>query len=281
MSVQNVTDPMLLDSTGQRILTALQGIKDAVQPTNVYLDLAVSLPSSGWSNSSPYVYTWTSAYVTPECAIDVHFGEGAENILVDYLEFEKVSGGVKFTAPVKPTVNIPVIVRILNADAESITSVSATMVSTSAVSGQSNVEQALSNVDSRTTTNSQAIATINSNLTSKMSELRGDWNTPTTASSNTYATVKTIDIRNISTSLKVLFVRAIYYSGQPSGIKIGTRTTYGSGNFSYVRTFEPSNYTEIEGGTFVVFASDVEEVEIQQKFSSSNGIGYGQYLLCY
>ena len=160
-----VTSPIVLDSTGQDIASKLntmnsklEAIKNAVQPTNIYLDLELSIPTTAWSSSSPYTYTWSSAYITPECDIEVEFGDGAENVEMTYLEFEKVSGGVKFTVPSKPLSAVPVVIRVINADAEYIASVSATMVSTSAIPGQSNVEQALSNVDSR-------ITTLNSNLT--------------------------------------------------------------------------------------------------------------------
>mgnify|MGYP007013875425 CR=1 FL=1 len=168
MSVQSVTAPMMLDTTGQALVTALNNLTAATQPTNVYVDILFAIPSSGWTNSSPYTYTWTSSQVTAECAVEVYFSTGSNTTTIPYLEYEKVSGGVKFTAPSKPSENIPVIIRILNADAEFAANVTADAVSTSAVYGASNVEQALSSVDTKIGNNSQAITALNSNIISKI-----------------------------------------------------------------------------------------------------------------
>jgi len=164
MAVQTVTDPMLLDSTGQLILSALGDIAEAVQPTNVYLDLSVSIPVNGWSNTIPHTYTWTNEHVSDECGIEWWYGDGAEDIELDYMSAEKVAGGVKFTSDEVPGGAVPVVIRIINAKAESATDLDATEVSTSAVSGVSNVEQALSNVDGRVTTNASGISTLNTSL---------------------------------------------------------------------------------------------------------------------
>lgn len=143
MPTTTVTDPIILDSTGQSILTAINNLTEAVQPTNVCVDISTSLPASGWSSSAPYIQTWTNNKVTDECAVKVEFPSDATGTGITYLEFEKVAGGVKFTAPSKPSVAIPVIVHIINAEAESVTSISGDMVSTNVVSGASNVDQAL------------------------------------------------------------------------------------------------------------------------------------------
>ena len=143
----------VLDTTVARIADALE---DMV-PSNVCVDISTSLPANGWSNSAPYTQDWMNNKVTDECGVKVEFPTEAANTGVTYLEYEKVAGGVKFTAPIKPTVAIPVIVHIINAEAESITSISADMVSTSAVSGAANVDEALSEHE-------QDISTLNSNL---------------------------------------------------------------------------------------------------------------------
>lgn len=126
----------------------VENLIEAIQPTNVYVDLPVSIPTSGWSNSSPYVYTYTNSKITAECGIEVDFLANSENADVMYLEYEKVAGGVQFTAPKKPTVAIPVNIRVINADAEAFESISADMVSTNAVPGAANAEQALSTLNS-------------------------------------------------------------------------------------------------------------------------------------
>ena len=160
MAMLPVTDPFILDSTGQQILSALQDIAEATQPTNVYIDLEVTLPASGWSNETPSSYTWTSEQVTTECAVEVYFANGSENVLTPYIQYEKGSQSVVFTSPAKPNANIPVIIRIINAKADSINNITDEMVSTSTTSGASNVKQALTMINSN-------ISTLNSKLTKK------------------------------------------------------------------------------------------------------------------
>ena len=141
MATQNITDPILLDSTGQQILTAIQDIAEAVQPTNVYVDIAATLSASEWSSATPSVYTWTNSKVTGECAVEVFFATGASNAPTPYIEYEKGVGSVIFYAPTgKPTVDLPVVIRIINAEAEIASDIDADMVATDAISGASNVQ---------------------------------------------------------------------------------------------------------------------------------------------
>ena len=137
----------VLDSTVERIAEAVE----ALAPSNVCVDISTALPANGWSNSAPYTQDWMNNKVTDECGVKVEFLGQASNTGVMYLEAEKIAGGVRFTAPVKPTVALPVIVHIINAEAESITDISADMVSTSAVSGAANVDEALTSLNSKFT----------------------------------------------------------------------------------------------------------------------------------
>ena len=147
MAIQQVTDPMMLDSTGQDIVQKLELIKQAVQPTNACIDVDVSLPTTGWTGNGPYTYTYNNAHISTGCKVKVNFLETESTSGgVLYLEYEKIVGGVQFTAQSVPTDPIPVRIHILNADAESIMATTADEVSTNAVAGASNVEQALSAV---------------------------------------------------------------------------------------------------------------------------------------
>ena len=151
MATQEVTDPVVLDATLQATNVLLGQIKDKVQPVNVCFDLDYTIPSSGWSNSSPYIHTYSNNKITTECAISVSFLEGQSSANPLYLDCEKVTNGVRFTAPVKPSVDIPVRIHVINAEADSITSINADMVSTNAISGSSNVQQALGSLNSHIT----------------------------------------------------------------------------------------------------------------------------------
>ena len=146
MSVQQYTDPVILDSTGLSIVQKLDQIKDAVQPTNPCLDIDITIPASGWSSTAPYIYTYSNAHITTGCAVEVNYLESENADTVLYLEYEKVNGGVRFEAPTKPSAGIPVRIHIMNADATSVLSITADEVSTDAVSGTSNVEDALSSL---------------------------------------------------------------------------------------------------------------------------------------
>ena len=146
MSVQQYTDPVILDSTGLSIVQKLDQIKDAVQPTNPCLDIDITIPASGWSSTAPYTYTYSNAHITTGCAVEVNYLESENADTVLYLEYEKVNGGVRFEAPTKPSAGIPVRIHIMNADATSVLSITADEVSTDAVSGTSNVEDALSSL---------------------------------------------------------------------------------------------------------------------------------------
>ena len=143
MALEKITNPPVLDTTGQNIVSKLDQIKDAVQPINPCLDIDISIPANGWSSSSPYTYTYSNNHISSGCSVKVDFLEGAQSTKVLYLEFEKVVNGVRFTSATKPTTAIPVRLHILNADATSAMSTTADEVSTSAVSGSANVEDAL------------------------------------------------------------------------------------------------------------------------------------------
>lgn len=156
--IVEVTEPIALDSTLQSLVTAVQDLSEAVAPSNAYVDIAATLSVSGWSNATPSVYTWTDNKVTGSCGIQVFFANGAENNPTPYLDYEKGVGSVILYAPSKPTSDVPVVFRIINADAEIASNIDATMVSTDAISGSSNVQQALGSVNS-------SISALNSKIT--------------------------------------------------------------------------------------------------------------------
>lgn len=132
------------------IADKLDEMIEVLQPTNACTDIDISIPSSGWSSSSPYQYTYLNSKITDGCSIKTNFLEGNTDAVL-YLESEKVTGGVRFTAPTKPTTSISVRIHVLNADATSTSSIDATEVSTNVISGSSNVAQALTSINNHTT----------------------------------------------------------------------------------------------------------------------------------
>lgn len=150
----------VLDETGQDMAAAIRELKSVIQPTNVCVDLDVSLEVSGWSNSAPYVYNWMNNKVTTECAVKVNYLEGAEDTDELYIGYEKIVGGIQFESPTKPTAAIPVRIHIVNAEADSITNIDDEMVSSDVISGTSNVKQALTSLKNADTTLSEQIVTL-------------------------------------------------------------------------------------------------------------------------
>lgn len=111
------------------------------------VNVSMTIPVNGWSNSSPYTYTWTDSRVTATSDVEVEYLSGAEDADGDYIEYEKVSGGIEFTSPTKPTTGIPVAITIKRAKNESITEVDGSMVETDVITGAENVDEALGVLD--------------------------------------------------------------------------------------------------------------------------------------
>ena len=165
MATQVITDPIFLDSTANDMITALEGIRDAVQPINIYLDIEMSIPVNGWSQSVPYSYTWLNQRITTECGVEVAYKDGAESVDMAYLEYEKVPGGIRFTINKLPDKAIPLVVRVINAMANAVIEpVDASLITESAVPQTANVEEALENHESRITTNANAISDIEDDI---------------------------------------------------------------------------------------------------------------------
>ena len=142
--------------------TVADAMKHAIGDVSV--DYPFTIQVSDWSNTSPYTYTWTNAAIVDKVGVEVDFVSGAENGDVPYIYYEKVTGGVQFTSPIKPTKVVPVVVHVINAEAESVTSITGDMVSTSVITGASNVDQALTSLNSNI--NNRIITTTGDKVTS-------------------------------------------------------------------------------------------------------------------
>lgn len=165
MATQVITEPMLLDSTGHGIIEGLEGIKNAVQPINIYIDIPITIPVEEWTASTPHQYTWTNPRITTECGIEVYFTEGSETVDMKYLEYEKILGGIVFEIDQIPNKPVPLMVRVINASATAVIDpIDAAMVETSAVPNTGNVEQALENHEHRLSSTGESINEIEETL---------------------------------------------------------------------------------------------------------------------
>lgn len=117
---------------------------------NADIRYSVTIPTSGWTLSDgEYIYIWSNVMITSGAAVDAEFLEDDGDLDIEGLEFEKVSGGVKFTSPFIPNDDIPVSIRVINARFNLESDITAEQVSTSAVSGASNVDEALTALNSK------------------------------------------------------------------------------------------------------------------------------------
>ena len=172
MATQVISEPILLDSTGQDIVEALGGIANAVQPVNIFVDIEITIPSDGWSESVPHRYTWYNQRVTTECGVEVHFKNGAENVAMDFLTYEKVIGGIQFETNDIPDGAVPLVVRIINAEADTIVEpTGADQVTTDAVPNCANVQEALANHESRISENTSEINDLEDDVDDIYAEL--------------------------------------------------------------------------------------------------------------
>ena len=153
---QDINTPEDFDPDHWDAATVAEAMKNAVGDVSV--DYPFTIQTTDWSNTAPYTYTWTNAAIVAKVGVRVEFGTGADTNDVPYLEVAKVSGGVQFTAPNKPTKSIPIVVHVINAEAASITTISDDMVSSNVITGTANVEEAIVNLDNRVTTLNSNIA---------------------------------------------------------------------------------------------------------------------------
>lgn len=153
------------------IASVLEDIKDVLQPVNTGIDIDILIPSSGWSNSSPYQYTYSNEHITSGSMVKVNFLEGDGNSTPLYLEYEKVTNGVRFEAPSKPTNDISVRVHIFSADTTSTVATTADEVSTEAVSGANNVKDALSTLNDQIANYTKVASANNVSFTNRQASL--------------------------------------------------------------------------------------------------------------
>ena len=110
---------------------------------NVVTEIPLTILPTNWSATAPYVYTWEDSRILAGSSIDVDVLASTIDTSVVSLDYEKAAGSITFTATSRPVANIAVTIRIINARSDIGNSISADMVSTSAIDGASNVDQAL------------------------------------------------------------------------------------------------------------------------------------------
>ena len=130
--------------------------------SNVVDEFGITIQTTDWSNSSPYTYTYTDARILQQSSVDVAYTNNSTDTTAFWIDYEVPvgGGGIVFTADDKPTGSIGVCVKILNTEATLSIQSRAEDISTEAVSGAENVEEALSTLNSRVGANTVAVTTV-------------------------------------------------------------------------------------------------------------------------
>ena len=154
--IKVIDDPTAVTSTEFTILNnRLLAVENVCTDTNIVIE------TTDWEqNSGVYEYTWESSIINSACSVEVMLRDGSESSGLESFEFEKVAGGVKFTADILATGDLPLTVRVINAKADAFQTLTASDIYTEAVTGADNVEEALTAIVEDISDNSQAIANI-------------------------------------------------------------------------------------------------------------------------
>lgn len=116
----------------------------------VYIDLTVNIAVSDWTLSNGiYTYVYTNSHFTANSVIVVYFRDGIRGGLVGDLKFTKATGSVTFTTDEAPIGSIPLIVRVIDGTVNGVYPIDAEMVETDAIVGETTVQGALEDLDSR------------------------------------------------------------------------------------------------------------------------------------
>ena len=119
------------------MISYISDVENAVQ------EISLTISSSSWSSTSPFTYSWTDSRIKTGSSIDVDFLDTSSDTSAAYITYEKISGGILFTASNQPSADIQISIRIVNAQADAGNTINADTVSTDSISGATNVDEAL------------------------------------------------------------------------------------------------------------------------------------------
>jgi len=201
------------------------------------MDIDISLPVNGWSATQPYTYTWLNSNVTDGCTVKVYFLTGSEEDDTLFLEFEKVAGGVQFTAPTMPTDPIPVRIHLIYFETgiNDQQPTEADRISTDAIHGAANVEEALTTLDTniktkldkpvnvpadrflRTDANGQAVWAAAAN-SSEVADAVSDWLSDNITTGQTIALDESLTVAGAAGDAKATGDRLNAFADATTGI---------------------------------------------------------------
>lgn len=114
------------DASYSNATTSSAGLMSAEDKTKLdsltlttYYEEDIAIATTDWS-TSPYTYTWTNANVTSTCYIMVVFKTDPRSVFAGDLNYDKVTGGIQFTATSLPTGTLNVVVTIIDSNTPAI-----------------------------------------------------------------------------------------------------------------------------------------------------------------
>ena len=81
-----------------------------------FQEIEITIDDTDWSATSPYTYTWTSSAITPSCKISLFFKTNPRTVFSGDISYDKVTGGIEFTATQVPSDTINLIVQVFDSD---------------------------------------------------------------------------------------------------------------------------------------------------------------------
>lgn len=151
-----ISDPTAVTSTEFDILNnRLMAVENVCTKHNV------TITTTDWSSTAPYTYEWENSLINAACSVKVFVTDGAEDAEIEGIGYTQAVGKVIFTTDELPVDDLPLLVEITNAKAEAFQQLSAEEISSEAITGCDNVEEALGSLD-------EQIGTLNSNKQAKL-----------------------------------------------------------------------------------------------------------------
>lgn len=157
-----IADPTAVTSTEFDILNnRLMAVENVCTRHNV------TIATTDWSSTAPYTYEWENSLINATCSVKVFVTDGAEDAEIEGIGYTQAVGKVIFTTDELPIDDLPLLVEITNAKAEAFQQLSAVEISSEAIAGCDNVEEALESLDEHIEKrqNITANCTWNTNLT--------------------------------------------------------------------------------------------------------------------
>ena len=137
-----ISDPTAVTSTEFDILNnRLMAVENVCTRHNV------TIATTDWSSTAPYTYEWENSLINVTCSVKVFVTDGAEDAEIEGIGYTQAVGKVIFTTDELPVDDLPLLVEITNAKAEAFQQLSAEEISSEAITGCNNVEEALEGLD--------------------------------------------------------------------------------------------------------------------------------------